>query len=265
MPVSWSTDELRRFVEDGVLIRRGLVHGSVLARARALVGKWRNEAYDPERLTAYTERSFSPELEEHPALLDLYQKTGLAELAAELLWPAAAAPVARAQIQIRLPHGAAQPVKAMHVDGVSCPHLESRDLRTFSFIVGAVLDGSATADAGALHYVPGGHRRMAEYFATDWTLGQPAQTPEDIDDLDGTALVAEPGDVIVMHHLVPHRVGINTSGTPRVMAYFRVSHAQHADLALEALSDPWLEFPALSALADPRPVVKGEHHGRSRS
>ncbi|MGP3638548.1 phytanoyl-CoA dioxygenase family protein, partial [Streptomyces sp. 24-1644] len=179
---------------------------------------------------------------------------GLAELAEDLVRPATTAPVTRAQIQVRLPDGAQQPVKAMHVDGVACPHLEPRDLRTFTFIVGVVLDGSATADAGALHYVPGGHRRMARYFATDWVLGQPAQTPDDIDAQNGIPLTAEPGDVVVMHHLVPHRVGLNTSSTPRVMAYFRVSHAQHPDLALRALSDPWLEYPALAALARPKTV-----------
>ncbi|MGW0475886.1 hypothetical protein [Streptomyces coeruleorubidus] len=65
-PVTWSDDERRRFVDDGVLIRRGLVHGAVLSKARALVGGWLAEAYDPARLTAYTERSFAPELEEHP-------------------------------------------------------------------------------------------------------------------------------------------------------------------------------------------------------
>ncbi|MCX5418098.1 phytanoyl-CoA dioxygenase family protein [Streptomyces sp. NBC_00059] len=250
-PLTWSDDERRRFLDDGVLIRRGLVHGKVLSRARDLVSDWLAEAYDPARLTAYTERSFAPELEEHPDLLTVYQHSGLAELAGDLLRPARTAPVTRAQIQIRLPHGAQQPVKRMHVDGVSCPHLEPRDLRTFTFIVGVVLDGSATADAGALHYVPGGHHQMARFFATDWALGQPAQTPDDIDAQNGTAFTAEPGDVVVMHHLVPHQVGINTSSTPRVMAYFRVHHAQHTDLALRALSDPWLEYPALAALTRP--------------
>ncbi|MCA1223875.1 phytanoyl-CoA dioxygenase family protein [Streptomyces sp. 8L] len=247
----WSGAERRRFVDDGVLIRRGLVHGTVLSRARDLVGRWQAEAYDPSRLIAYTNRSFAPELDEHPALLALYHRSGLVELAGDLLRPARTAPVTRAQIQIRLPYGAEQPVKRMHVDGVSCPHLEPSDLRTFTFIVGVVLDGSATADAGALHYVPGGHHRMARYFATDWVLGQPAQTPDDIDDQNGIAFTAEPGDVVVMHHLLPHRVGINISGTPRVMAYFRVQHAQHPDLALAALSDPWREYPTFADLARP--------------
>lgn len=76
-PATWSDDERRRFLDDGVLIRRGLVHGVVLSRARGLVGGWLTEAYDPARLTAYTERTFAAELEEHPDLLALYQRSGL--------------------------------------------------------------------------------------------------------------------------------------------------------------------------------------------
>lgn len=59
-PMTWSDKERRRFINDGVLIRRGLVHGTVLSQARTLVGGWLTEAYDPARLTAYTERSFAP-------------------------------------------------------------------------------------------------------------------------------------------------------------------------------------------------------------
>ncbi|MFF1714391.1 phytanoyl-CoA dioxygenase family protein [Streptomyces sp. NPDC058268] len=245
----WSGDELERFVNDGVLIRRGLINGPLLTRAASLIDGWLRDTYDAQRLTAYTNRSFAPELEDHPDLLALYGDSGVAELVRQLLHPAAVAPVPRAQIQIRLPDGAEQPVKTMHVDGVSCPHLEPSDLRTFTLIVGVVLSGSATADAGALHYLPGGHRRMATYFAKDWALGQAAQAPPDVDAQDGTPFTAEPGDVIVMHHLVPHRVGTNTSPQPRAMAYFRVSHADHNRLALQALADPWLEYPALATAA----------------
>ncbi|MFI5804447.1 phytanoyl-CoA dioxygenase family protein [Streptomyces sp. NPDC051561] len=246
-PPEWSPTELDRFVTDGILIRRAVISGPLLVRAAALVDGWMSTAYDPARLNAYTNRSFAPELEDHPDLLALYDGSGISTLVHQLLHPAKCAPVSRAQIQIRLPYNAAQPVKAMHVDGVSCPHLDASDLNTFTLIVGVVLSGGATADAGALHYVPGGHRRMASYFADEWVRGQAAQTPPDLDAQDGTAFTGEPGDVVVMHHLVPHRVGLNISAVPRVMAYFRVHHTEHERLALGALSDPWLEFPALAA------------------
>lgn len=255
LPTPWSEIELQRFVDDGVLIRRNLICEPLLTRAVCLIDSWLSHSYDAKRLAAYTNRSFAPELEDHPALLALYHDSGIAELVGQLLHPAASVPVSRTQIQIRLSDSVSQPTKSMHVDGVSCPHLEPSDLRTFTMIVGVVLSGSATADSGALHYLSGGHRRMASYFAEDWTLGQAAQTPADVDAQGGTALTAEPGDVIVMHHLVPHRVGINTSATPRVMAYFRVRHAAHEHLALKALTDPWLEYPALAAAIRPDNAV----------
>ncbi|WP_236067189.1 phytanoyl-CoA dioxygenase family protein [Streptomyces brasiliscabiei] len=254
MPAPLALNELHTFVADGVLIRRGLIPDRLLQPAARLVDAWMCEHYDPARLTAYTNQTFAPDLADHPDLLGLYNDSGLHQLVTQLLHPAPIAPLATAQIQIRLPDGAEQPVKAMHVDGVSCPHLHPEDLNTFTLIAGVVLSGSATGDSGALHYLPGGHHRMARYFAKEWTRGQAAQTPDDIARQEGTALTAHPGDVVVMHHLVPHRVGLNTSPVPRVMAYFRIRHADHARLAEDALTDPWLEYPGLAALAaDTRP------------
>lgn len=252
MAAPWSTTELHRFVSDGLLIRRGLITGPPLTAAADLITGWYHEEFAPERLASYTNRTFAPSLEDHPDVLALYHNSGVGDLVNQLLHPAPSAPVRTAQVQIRLPGGVAQPVKSMHVDGVSCPHLEPSDLQTFTLIVGVVLSGSATADAGALHYLPGGHLRMAHYFAEDWVLGQAAQTPPDVDAQAGTPLIAEPGDVIFMHHLVPHRVSLNASTTPRVMAYFRVQHGEHQRFALRALTDPWLEYPALASLARDR-------------
>jgi hypothetical protein len=53
-----------------------------------------------------------------------------------------------------------------------------------------------------------------------------------------------------MHHLVPHAVGRNQTTSPRVMAYFRVSHADHAKRRLGALHDPWLDYPPLADSAE---------------
>ncbi|MDX3528965.1 phytanoyl-CoA dioxygenase family protein [Streptomyces sp. ID05-39B] len=249
VPAPLTRNELHTFVADGVLIRRGMIPARLLQPAAHLVDAWMREHYDPTRLTAYTNQTFAPNLAGHPDLLGLFHDSGLHELVTQLLHPSPTAPLATAQIQIRLPYGAEQPVKAMHVDGVSCPHLHPQDLNTFTLIAGVVLSGSATGDAGALHYLPSGHKRMARYFAEEWTRGQAVQTPDDVARQEGTALTARPGDVIVMHHLVPHCAGINTSPVPRVMAYFRIRHTDHSRLAEAALTDPWLEYPGLAALA----------------
>ncbi|WP_424892252.1 phytanoyl-CoA dioxygenase family protein [Streptomyces sp. XH2] len=238
------------FVRDGVLIRRHFAPSSLVQPAADLVDTWYRDRYRATDLSDYTNRTFAPELTEHPALLALYHDSGLARIVDQLLSPAPTIPVATAQVQIRLPDAAPQPAKAMHVDGVACPHHDPAELRTFTLIAGVMLSGIPDADAGALHYLPGGHHRMAAWFSHEWSLGDHAQTPHDVAEQTGTPFLAEPGDAIVMHHLVPHRVGTNTSSTPRTMVYFRVHHHDHHRLALAALRDPWAEYPSLRPLAE---------------
>ncbi|MFK0239015.1 phytanoyl-CoA dioxygenase family protein [Streptomyces vinaceus] len=240
-------DERARFRRDGMFVRRGLAADAHTGPARDLITTWFAKDYDPDRLTEYTQRTFAPEHGRHPALLDLYTATGAADIARELLTDPA--PITTTQVQIRIPTdqpAAAQPEKTMHVDGVGCPHLYPAELRTFSLLVGVVLSPITRPDAGALHYVPGGHLTMSRWFATAWARGITDQVPPDIDTTDGVPLLADIGDVLFMHHLVPHAVGTNHTTTPRLMAYFRVSHTQHATRRLDALRDPWLDYPAIN-------------------
>ena len=78
--------------------------------------------------------------------------------------------------RFRLP-GNEQPVKSMHVDGVSCPHLDPTELRTFTLLIGILVTDVESVDGGALRYVPGGHLEMAEWFRSHWTIGHGDQAP----------------------------------------------------------------------------------------
>ncbi|MEU6709644.1 phytanoyl-CoA dioxygenase family protein [Streptomyces wuyuanensis] len=241
-------DERTQFQRNGLFVRRGLATDTHTTPARDLINTWYANAFDPRRLTEYTQRTFAPEHGHHPALLNLYTSTGAAGIATDLLTDPA--PVTTTQVQIRIPTGHVptnQPEKAMHVDGVGCPHLDPAELRTFSLLVGVVLSPISRPDAGALHYVPGGHHTMARWFATEWARGITDQVPPHLDTTTGEPLLATTGDVLFMHHLVPHAVGTNHTTTPRLMAYFRVSHTQHATRRLDALRNPWLDYPALTA------------------
>lgn len=247
--MSLTTADKAAFKRDGVLIRRGLATPALVRQAVGRVEESYREGMAPEDIPAYSRRTFAPELGDSAELLSLYTQTGAADLAADLL--GATAPVLTAQIQIRVPEGefpGVQQVKAMHVDGVSCPHLDPRELRTFSLLVGVVLSDIEEPRCGALHYLPGGHLTMARWFAEEWSLGVAAQVPPQIDKENGTAFLGRPGDVLLMHYLVPHTVGRNLMPFPRVMAYFRVCHPDHADRRLEALRDPWLDYPPLAAV-----------------
>ncbi|MET8027686.1 MULTISPECIES: phytanoyl-CoA dioxygenase family protein [Streptomyces] len=244
-------EEKDTFKRDGVLIRRALVAPALVQCATSLVGTWYRDL-KPGDIPAYSRRTFAPELGSHPDILALYGETSAAELATDLLGNTL--PVTTAQIQIRVPESEfpnAQPEKAMHVDGVSCPHLDPRELRTFSLLVGVVLSDVSSARDGALHYQPGGHHTMADWFRTQWSLGMTEQVPPEIDQASGVPLLGAPGDVLLMHHLVPHSVGRNLTPFPRVMAYFRVSHPAHPRRRLEALRDPSLDYPPLTAVPQP--------------
>lgn len=253
----FTSEERAAFMRDGLVIRRGFVPEDLVARASSRIGRWLSEEMDPSQIAAYTQRTFAPELGGHPDLLGLFSDSGARELAAGLLGDIQ--PVTTTQIQIRVPEDTlptAQPEKAMHVDGVACPHLDPDELRTFSLLVGVVLSDVSDPDGGALRYLPGGHLSMAKWFGTEWSLGITTQVPPKIDTERGTPFLGQPGDILLMHHLVPHSVGRNHTSTPRVMAYFRVSHPDHGQRRLEALRDPWLDYPPLAAVATGEPATR---------
>ncbi|MFI6088580.1 phytanoyl-CoA dioxygenase family protein [Streptomyces sp. NPDC051218] len=245
--MSLTAEEKVTFKRDGVLIRRGLVKPDQVKQAVSLIDESYRREMTPDDIPAYSRRTFAPELGDRAELLSLYTETGADRLAGDLLGDVG--PVTTAQVQIRVPEGefpGVQPEKAMHVDGVSCPHLDPRELRTFSLLVGVVLSDIGDPRCGALHYLPGGHVTMARWFADEWSLGMTEQVPPEIDREHGIPFLGMPGDVLLMHHLVPHMVAQNLMPFPRVMAYFRVSHPAHAGRRLEALRDPWLDYAPLA-------------------
>lgn len=246
--MSLSTTDRAAFMANGMIAKRELVPQNLVERAAGLVNMWYRNEMDRTQLAAYTQRTFAPELGGHPDLLALFGASSVADLVKNLV--VNFAPVTTVQIQIRVPEvelTAVQPEKAMHVDGVACPHLDPAELRTFSLLVGVVLSDVSDPAGGALRYVPGGHLHMSEWFRDEWALGINEQVPPRMDAEQGVPFLGKPGDVLLMHHLVPHAVGRNYTTTPRVMAYFRVSHVDHASRRLDALRDPWLDYPALAA------------------
>jgi hypothetical protein len=198
-------DDRQHFTDDGLIIKRRFVPQHLVARATELINDWYRTELDSARLVDYTQRTFAPDLSSHPDILALFTESGAADLARELLGEFS--PVTTTQIQIRVPDrhlDRPQPIKAMHVDGVACPHLDPAELRTFSLLVGVPLSDITDTAGGALRYVPGGHHRMAEWFRAEWSLGITDQVPPRIAAETGTPLLGGPGDVLLMHHLVPH-------------------------------------------------------------
>jgi len=241
-----STSERMDFIRNGAIVRRGAVSPAVASDAfeyiRTVYG---NGTADAEAISTYTNTTFVPALRSDAALLNLYDRSGLRELAESLLAPARAQLLSTLQVQIRLPFET-QPPKALHIDGVACPHLPATELRTFTLLAGVLLTDLAMPDGGALHYATGGHVEMAKWFRAGWPPLANEQVPSHIAIRPTTPFVGRAGDVILLHHLVPHGVHANKTAHPRVMVYFRVKHERHDEYVIEALRDAWLEFPSIA-------------------
>lgn len=244
--------EHESFVRDGLVVRRGLLSPVQVDGARQLIEATLPPAMTDGQLRDYTQTTFVPELGTNPEFLNLLRDTAVASIAADLLRPTGYEPVTKVQIQVRLPEAqlaAPQPHKAMHVDGVACPHLDAAELRTFTLLVGLFLTPVTGRDEGGLRVVRGGHLTMTRWFQEDWYPGRPEQTPASITSEPGEVVVGEPGDILFMHHATPHAVGPNHTSTPRIMLYYRLKAVGHDTQRLAALRDPWLEYPALRDLA----------------
>jgi hypothetical protein len=204
--VRLTPEEKVGFKREGVLIRRGLVAPEQVDRAVALIDERYRQDLTADHIPSWTQRTFLPDLGSHPHLLTLFEETAAAQLAAELLGDTN--PVTTVQIQIRVPENAfprVQQDKPMHVDGVSCPHLDPNEMRTFSLLVGVILSDISDPRAGAPRYLPGGHHTMARWFTNEWSLGMTEQVPPAVDHQDGTPFLGKPGDVLLMHHLIRTR------------------------------------------------------------
>jgi hypothetical protein len=248
-----SLEDKLTFIKHGVLVRRSFVSLDLIQLALQLIEEWYESCFMIQEVEKYTQTSFAPNLKNHPDLLSIYHKSCLHKLVSSLIYPDSHQPVLTAQTQIRIPNqlfSIPQPEKSMHIDGVACPHLGLGELRTFTLLIGVLLSEVNSNDAGALRYIPGGHIDMAKWFCSERQLEITKQVPSYLETKPEVSFVGKPGDVVVMHHLVPHAVGLNNTSSPRIMLYFRIKHERHDEHILDALRNPWLEFPNLQKLSN---------------
>lgn len=238
------------FLRDGFLVLREAIPPAVTALAREAVLAALPEEADAAAVRAWTQKTFVPELADDARLLALYRDSSARSFCEELAAPGALAPVATAQVQIRLPTGSGpQPPKQLHVDGLACPHLPSGTRNTFTLLVGVLLSRINRPQEGALEISRGGHEVMAGWLRAHSIEELPPgeEVPPAAQQLSRAAITGEPGDAVIVHHLTPHAAGANHGRFPRIMVYFRLRHVRHDDLADAALTDPWVELPGASS------------------
>jgi ectoine hydroxylase-related dioxygenase (phytanoyl-CoA dioxygenase family) len=137
-----------------------------------------------------------------------------------------------------------------HIDGFP-PEPDGRP-GTFTMLAGVLMSDQRGPDAGNLWVWPGTHLTHAAYFrehgpeAFFAAGGYPPvrlPAPEQV--------TGEPGDLLLAHYLLGHNIGGNTSPAVRRAVYYRIKRTGHDPRWREFLTDPWLDYDEVRALAAP--------------
>lgn len=157
------------------------------------------------------------------------------------------------QVALRFPQPPARgddipdvkPGTRYHIDGMG-----ENKLCPFSLLCGVALSDQSKPNGGNLHVFPGSHLHpeLQQYYQERINHSDQGEDDQSKPDLgESIQVLLRPGDVVLAHQLLAHRVGVNTSENIRYQLYYRVTHAQHAALKEHILQNPWVEFGACSS------------------
>jgi ectoine hydroxylase-related dioxygenase (phytanoyl-CoA dioxygenase family) len=98
---------------------------------------------------------------------------------------------------------------------------------------------------GNLHVFPKSHLHegLRKYYKDKINDDDQDEDDDGKPDLgESVQVLLEPGDVVIAHQLLGHRVGVNTSENIRYQLYYRVQHNRHEAFKEQIIDDPWVEF-----------------------
>lgn len=256
-PARLSVAQRSEFVARGLLTLPGLVDAELVHEAlrhinMSLTPSARAWAIDPST----NEAQPAPHVRRHPSIQALLYQSPLFGVVEELLGRATRP--AMAQLALRFPNNKVDPTdQQWHIDGMKKWHKSP-----FQLLVGIALSAQPADDCGNLAVWPGWHahvhdatrqlRQLRQAVAPSQravvgATGELIEAAED-DELEGddydesdpwqglrpdlgtgaaTQVQLEPGDVVIAHQKLPHRVSPNRSPHIRYMVYFRISSVHH--------------------------------------
>jgi len=127
-----------------------------------------------------------------------------------------------------------------HIDGMG-----QNNLCPFSLLCGVALSDQMRPNCGNLHVFPRSHlnEELHKYYSeliNDDGQGEADENKPDVG--ESVQVLLEPGDVVIAHQLLAHRVGKNTCEHIRYQLYYRVSHKRHEEFREKIVQNPWIEF-----------------------
>lgn len=207
------------------------------------------EGMDPALLNKFRSQSYCPELQQQPVITNLYNQSPARDLAASAVGPLK--PVGSGQIAVRFPSLLDPPEEPRgHLDGMHSPHngVPKGEIRNFTMLLGVMLSEVKTPFAGNLTVWPGSHQVYEQYFRSRGPEALLDGMPP-VDLAPPVQLLAQPGDVVLVHYQVKHGAAPNVSPHPRYAIYFRLSHVDHEQRRREVMQDIWLEWEGMTQVA----------------
>jgi hypothetical protein len=246
--VKLNADQQEALLEDGYATVPGVVPAAPLAAALRAINHSLGEGLPPADLPVFRSRSFCPELQRAPVILDLLRATPAWLLADSLLGEGRIEAVRSGQIALAFPQTEPPEAPYPHLDGLHTPTngVPAGEVRSFTLLVGVILSEVTGPGAGNLTVWPGSHRRYESYFRDNGPKsllgGMPPIALPDPVEVTGSV-----GDVVLCHYQLAHAVGANTAPHVRYAVYFRLKSRGHDGRRWECLTDLWKEWPGLRA------------------
>lgn len=236
------------FVRDGLLFLKSAVRReTVLAASEHVANAWSREieaGLAQQDVDSWTARTFLPSMRSAPVLMKLFEAKKIQSACEMLLGASNVRQPSTCQIAIRLGSGrypgVVQPTKPWHCDGIFCSHHSCGVVNTFELLVGVAL-GEVAVGSGGPEFALGGHMRMAKFFegGASEVLMEGEEVPASAITGSPLHLTAQPGDAVIAHGLLPHRVSRNETSFDRAIVYFRIGSLSAKGRTPSDLCDPW--------------------------
>ncbi|MCC7492156.1 MAG: phytanoyl-CoA dioxygenase family protein [Fimbriimonadaceae bacterium] len=238
---------------DGYAVIPGVVPQVMIDAALNQINAALGEGIDPAQVPVYRSRSFCPELQGHPELVGLFNDSPARALAESLLGAGQLRPVTGAQIALRFPRvGDPPPRIGCHLDGMhsALNGVKAGTYGNFTMLAVVLLSDVPGPWCGNFTVWPGTHHQFEAWFrehGPDSLLdGMPP-----IDYPEPVQITGQAGDLVLCHYQVAHAAGPNLSPHVRYACIYRVYHVDHGSCRPAAMTDIWLEWPAIRELLSP--------------
>lgn len=240
-------------MRDGYVVLRGVVDVEQIARALRAVNNWFVNGFEASKLAVYAERTYAPELTRSPALVGLCVDSPVLDAANAMVGQELIPPDA-AQIALRFPAALDEDVPSTpsggHIDGLPSPHNGvPGDGQVYAFTILAAVFLSAVPEGchGNFTVWPGTHLAMARWFRHHGTTVDDAavvyaESARLAASATPVTVAAQPGDVVLAHHLLVHTVAPHAGPDIRYAVFFRLRVLPWDEREDRVLIDPWHEY-----------------------